>query len=55
MHLWFAKESKETRPEMLKQSGPYLEEFRTIKKEIVASSGEIFEDAHYLGKLVTLH
>jgi len=23
MHLWFAKESKETRPEMLKQSGPY--------------------------------
>ncbi|WP_349550018.1 MobP2 family relaxase [Leuconostoc pseudomesenteroides] len=23
MHLWFAKESKETRPEMLKQTGPY--------------------------------
>ncbi|MGR8774172.1 MobP2 family relaxase [Leuconostoc citreum] len=87
MHLWFAKESKETRPEMLKQAGPHKGEqtgvipletielakrfFRNqlmtdyerqkrtdvlrslghLKKEIVSSSGGIFEDNRYIEQL----
>lgn len=91
MHLWFAKESKETRPEMLKQSGPYKGEptgvipldtielakrhFRNqlmtnherqkrtdvlknlghLKKEIVSSSGEIFEDTRYIDQIKAIY
>ncbi|MCK8605762.1 relaxase MobL [Leuconostoc citreum] len=91
MHLWFAKESKETRPEMLKQSGPHKGEptgvipldtielakrhFRNqlmtnyerqkrtdvlknlghLKKEIISSSGEIFEDTRYIDQIKAIY